>query len=160
MVFLMLLTGFLVAGMKSRWCALLPRANPDPYPNPSPKPKPNLNPNPSPYPNPNPNPNPYPNPTQVRAPTRAGHGALRSVQAPVVHHDVVQVHLRAGLCGGVRGHLLTLPLTPTLSLTLTLTLTLTRYEDTYVDAWLYSDHQRYFFFQVSRSTQFVVSSSQ
>ena len=22
-----------------------------------------------------------------------------------------------------------------------------RYEDTYVDAWLYSDHQRYFFFQ-------------
>ncbi len=24
---------------------------------------------------------------------------------------------------------------------------LCRYEDTYVDAWLYSDHQRYFFFQ-------------
>ena len=22
------------------------------------------------------------------------------------------------------------------------------FEDTYVDAWLYSDHQRYFFFQV------------
>merc|ERR1712028_12612 len=76
MVFLMLLTGFLVAGMKSRWCALLM-------------------------------------------------GLVMALSALYKHPWFITMWSKS-----------------TFALDFVV-----GYEDTYVDAWLYSDHQRYFFFQ-------------
>merc|ERR1712028_309797 len=78
MVFLMLLTGFLVAGMKSRWCALLM-------------------------------------------------GLVMALSALYKHPWFITMWSKS-----------------TFALDFVV-----GYEDVYVDAWLYSDHQRYFFFQLS-----------